>query len=204
MSATLRVSDFVENKTLFDVPPPIVQIDARQHPVTIHFDRRTRTDYVTQAVRKAIKIHTRLPAGGILIFLTGQQEIHGVCKKLESTFGIKVINARRGKKTVNHKRSLPPLFPSQESEASTSLDKAAQREYIWIQRSINNFLADALEVEDIELGGAQDAFTTDVDEGYASDAEALDTQSEGEDNGLQDLIKEDVDGRLPRYWTASG
>lgn len=95
MSATLRVSDFVENSTLFAIPPPIIEIDSRQHPVTIHFDKHTRTDYVTQAIRKSTKIHTRLPAGGILIFLTGQQEIVGVCKQLEKKYGTKAIEERK-------------------------------------------------------------------------------------------------------------
>ncbi|KAJ8518483.1 hypothetical protein ONZ45_g4442 [Pleurotus djamor] len=78
MSATLRVSDFAENRTLFPTPPPIINVAARQHPVTVHFSKRTSSDYVNEAVRKAGKIHTRLPPGGILIFLTGQNEITGV------------------------------------------------------------------------------------------------------------------------------
>jgi ATP-dependent RNA helicase DHX37/DHR1 len=99
MSATLRVSDFAENKTLFTTPPPVITVAARQHPVTIHFSRRTHPDYVTEAIKKASKIHTRLPPGGILIFLTGQNEITGVCKKLEAKFGrnaIKEKKRRRG------------------------------------------------------------------------------------------------------------
>lgn len=99
MSATLRVSDFAENRTLFTTPPPVITVAARQHPVTIHFSRRTHPDYVTEAIKKASKIHTRLPSGGILIFLTGQNEITGVCKKLEAKFGrntIKQKKRRRG------------------------------------------------------------------------------------------------------------
>ena len=95
MSATLRVSDFAENKTLFATPPPIIHIPARQHPVTVHFSRRTVSDYVSEAVKKASKIHARLPPGGILIFLTGQNEIIGVCRKLESRYGAKALEAKR-------------------------------------------------------------------------------------------------------------
>ena len=94
MSATLRVSDFAENTNLFDKPPPVINVAARQHPVTIHFSRRTYPDYVTQAIKKATKIHTRLPPGGILIFLTGQAEIAGVCRKLKAKFSVKAINAK--------------------------------------------------------------------------------------------------------------
>ena len=112
MSATLRVTDFAENQTLFSSPPPIINIATRQHPVTIHFSRRTHSDYVTQAIKKTIKIHTQLPPGGILIFLTGQNEIIGVCRKLEARFGQKVIEERqrrRGRQhsVIAHKTSLP-------------------------------------------------------------------------------------------------
>lgn len=73
MSATLRVEEFLENVRLFKVKPPIVTVEARQFPVTIHFNRRTSQNYVNEALRKAIKIHTCLPEGGILIFLTGRK-----------------------------------------------------------------------------------------------------------------------------------
>lgn len=95
MSATLRVSDFAENKTLFTTPPPVINVTTRQHPVTIHFSRRTYPDYVTQAIKKTSKIHTRLPPGGILIFLTGQAEIAGVCRKLEAKFSQKALEEKK-------------------------------------------------------------------------------------------------------------
>jgi ATP-dependent RNA helicase DHX37/DHR1 len=120
MSATLRVSDFVANPTLFSIPPPVIEINSRQHPVTIHFDRRTRTDYVTQAIRKSIKIHTRLPAGGILIFLTGQQEIAGVCKRLEKKFDARAIEERkRTRATSSNGNRLPKLFPPFDHDQTT-------------------------------------------------------------------------------------
>ncbi len=95
MSATLRNSDFVENAALFSTPPPVIKVPARQYPVTVHFNRRTSSDYVNDAIRKASKIHTRLPPGGILIFLTGQHEISGVCRRLEERYGAKSIAERK-------------------------------------------------------------------------------------------------------------
>lgn len=86
MSATLRVSDFSENGTLFPVPPPILNVAARQYPVSIHFNRRTPYDYATEAFKKTCKIHQRLPKGSILIFMTGQQEITHMVKKLRKEF----------------------------------------------------------------------------------------------------------------------
>ncbi|CAE7122042.1 unnamed protein product [Rhizoctonia solani] len=89
MSATLRLSDFAQNATLFSTPPPVISITTRQHPVTIHFDRRTRGDYVRVAETKVAKIHARLPPGGVLVFMTGQREIVELCDRLGKRFGPK-------------------------------------------------------------------------------------------------------------------
>ena len=86
MSATLRVSDFSENTALFSVPPPILKVDARQYPVSVHFNKRTPYNYVEEAAKKAIKIHKKLPPGGILIFLTGQNEITTTVRRLRREF----------------------------------------------------------------------------------------------------------------------
>ena len=87
MSATLRIQDFLENKTLFrDGPPPLVQIEGRQHPVTVHFARRTQSDYVEQAFSKVCRGHRLLPPGGILVFLTGQDEIISLSRRLSDAF----------------------------------------------------------------------------------------------------------------------
>ncbi|KAI9140458.1 P-loop containing nucleoside triphosphate hydrolase protein [Paraphysoderma sedebokerense] len=90
MSATLRVQDFTENRNLFDDPPPIINVEARQYPVNIHFNRRTpHIDHVTEAYNKICKIHSRLPKGGILVFLTGQNEIQSLVKKLRKKYPIR-------------------------------------------------------------------------------------------------------------------
>ena len=50
-------------------------MEARQFPVTIHYNKVTKEDYVEQAYKKCVKIHRQLPPGGILVFLTGKKEI---------------------------------------------------------------------------------------------------------------------------------
>jgi hypothetical protein len=88
MSATLRVSDFTENAPLFPIPPPVIEVSARQHPVTVHFNRRTPIyTYMQEAFKKACKIHRKLPGGGILIFLTGRREIEWMCRNLREELG---------------------------------------------------------------------------------------------------------------------
>ncbi|KRT81484.1 helicase, partial [Oryctes borbonicus] len=89
MSATLRIQDFTENRRLFKVAPPVINVEARQFPVTIHFNKRTNENYVKEALRKTTKIHTTLPEGGILVFVTGQREVNHLVHKLRSLFPLK-------------------------------------------------------------------------------------------------------------------
>ena len=87
MSATLRISDFLENPNLFrNGTPPMVQVEGRQFPVTIHFARKTQRDYVDEAFHKVCKGHKKLPPGGMLVFLTGQNEITAFIKRLKEAF----------------------------------------------------------------------------------------------------------------------
>ncbi|KAL7915365.1 P-loop containing nucleoside triphosphate hydrolase protein [Trichoderma velutinum] len=87
MSATLRIEDMTMNPSLFSTPPPVVEVEGRQHPVTIHFARRTHHDYVEEAFRKISRGHKKLPPGGFLVFLTGRNEILQLSKKLKAAFG---------------------------------------------------------------------------------------------------------------------
>lgn len=87
MSATLRVADFLANDRLFrENKPPIVQAEGRQYHVTEHFSRKTQRDFVAETVAKVSRGHRKLPPGGILVFLTGQDEIQTVAKRLRETF----------------------------------------------------------------------------------------------------------------------
>ncbi|CZT05495.1 hypothetical protein WAI453_004980 [Rhynchosporium graminicola] len=88
MSATLRITDFTENATLFAKPPPVLQAEGRQYPVVNHFARKTHHDYVEDAFLKISKGHKKLPPGGFLVFLTGQNEIIQLSKRLKEAFQI--------------------------------------------------------------------------------------------------------------------
>ena len=97
MSATLRVTDFTENPKLFahGRVPPVVKVPARQFPVTVHHNKKTELDdYETLAFNKICSIHKKLPEGGILVFLTGKQEIVDMYKRLNNALATK--KARRG------------------------------------------------------------------------------------------------------------
>eukprot|EP00392_Amoebophrya_sp_AT5.2_P010868 g10935.t1 len=83
MSATLRVCDFTENERLFSSPPPVVRIDAKTFPVTIHFDRFTSQDYIKDAAKRSLEIHEKLPPGTILVFATGRMEVHRIVNQIK-------------------------------------------------------------------------------------------------------------------------
>ena len=88
MSATVAAEELVANRSLFpDGPPPMLKVTGRQHPVVTHFSKSTELgDYAGKAITAVAKIHTKLPYGGILVFLTGQNEVEMVCKKLRQQF----------------------------------------------------------------------------------------------------------------------
>ncbi|CAL8345517.1 unnamed protein product [Lota lota] len=103
MSATLRVEDFTDNKKLFPSPPPVIKVDARQFPVSIHFNKRTPLeDYAGEIFHKTCKIHRMLPPGGILVFLTGQAEVHSVCRRLRKAFPFRKSITDMGKNKNTH------------------------------------------------------------------------------------------------------
>lgn len=136
MSATLRVEDFTQNTRLFKQTPPVIKVDARQHPVAIHFNRITYEDYLGEAYRKVCKIHRRLPDGGILVFLTGQQEVNLLCAKLRRTFPVKGVNVAENarveeaggggdeSKHIEKKKKRQRNKKKNEKESKPSLDQA--------------------------------------------------------------------------------
>ncbi|XP_019744561.1 putative ATP-dependent RNA helicase DHX37 [Hippocampus comes] len=149
MSATLRVEDFTDNQKLFKTPPPIVKVDARQFPVTIHFNKRTPLDdYTGEAFHKTCKIHRMLPSGGILVFLTGQAEVHSLCRRLRKAFPFRKGDtiAADGEEDDN-------------SEAVKRFKRAKQKKSVSLPRiDLDNYSAQPVDEgdEDREAGIAED------------------------------------------------
>ncbi|XP_011844282.1 PREDICTED: probable ATP-dependent RNA helicase DHX37 [Mandrillus leucophaeus] len=116
MSATLRVEDFTQNLRLFAKPPPVIKVESRQFPVTVHFNKRTPLeDYSGECFRKICKIHRMLPAGGILVFLTGQAEVHALCRRLRKAFPLS--RARPQEKDDDQKDSAQEMRKFKKSRA---------------------------------------------------------------------------------------
>ena len=65
-------------------------MESRQYSVTVHFNKRTPVDYLGEAYHKVCKIHRQLNTGNILVFVTGQAEVHRLCRKLRKNFPSKL------------------------------------------------------------------------------------------------------------------
>lgn len=74
MSATLNAERFSE---FFD-GAEICYISGRQYPVQIHYTYTPEPDYLDACLRTIFQLHTKLPPGDILVFLTGQDEIEAL------------------------------------------------------------------------------------------------------------------------------
>eukprot|EP00172_Hildenbrandia_rubra_P002223 Plantae.Rhodophyta-Hildenbrandia_rubra.ctg29237.p1 GENE.Plantae.Rhodophyta-Hildenbrandia_rubra.ctg29237~~Plantae.Rhodophyta-Hildenbrandia_rubra.ctg29237.p1 ORF type:complete len:725 (+),score=102.98 Plantae.Rhodophyta-Hildenbrandia_rubra.ctg29237:133-2307(+) len=79
MSATLDAGKF---QAYFN-DAPLFEVAGRMYPVEILYSPEPETDYVQAAVRTVIEIHLHEPAGDILVFLTGEDEIEESCRLIE-------------------------------------------------------------------------------------------------------------------------
>ncbi|XP_045805555.1 probable pre-mRNA-splicing factor ATP-dependent RNA helicase DEAH2 [Trifolium pratense] len=78
MSATIDAEKFQG----YFVGAPLMKVPGRLHPVEIFYTEEPERDYFEAAVRTVVQIHMCEPAGDILVFLTGEEEIEDACCKI--------------------------------------------------------------------------------------------------------------------------
>jgi len=85
MSATLDARA-LSRRELWPAPPRLVELEGRQHPVSVHFARETvLEDYAGAALEVVRRVHREVADdGAILVFLTGRREIEAFCGELRS------------------------------------------------------------------------------------------------------------------------
>ena len=155
MSATLRIADFMNNPNLFrGGPPPLLQAEGRQYPVSIHFARRTERDYLEEVFQKVSRGHKKLPPGGMLVFLTGQNEITALAKRLRNTFA-----NNQGAQLSNHKVRLAATEAPLETEDFDLGDIRSKQELgdYDAEEDIDDF--DDTEEKEFEVGEPAAAFS---------------------------------------------
>ena len=134
MSATLRVNEFSENKIFSGIlKPRIVEISSRQYPVHIYHSKKTENDYINEAFKYCCKIHSRLPEGNVIVFLTGKREILDLCRKLKDEF--MGINEENELEKDNNKENIniikeQPKFNEQEGKNEKNNEEKKEEEKI--------------------------------------------------------------------------
>jgi ATP-dependent RNA helicase DHX37/DHR1 len=149
---------------------------------------------VTESLKKASQIHARLPPGGILIFLTGQNEIIGLCRKLEAKYGRKALDVKRNRRRPQGLRDTPDHYSD---EPRIAVPTQGENRPTFPVCLSNGIIAD-VEPEDMELGDLQGDLAFDVDGSLADDdPEALDTDDE---NAADKELGIDIDEIDSMFW----
>ncbi|KAK0415276.1 hypothetical protein QR680_011864 [Steinernema hermaphroditum] len=104
MSATLRIDDFTQTRLFPTITPKIIKCESRQFPVTVHFEKKTPENYMAAAFKKVCKIHESLPAGAILIFVSGQLEVKRLMSQLKARYP---WSSDRNAKNRRNKKATP-------------------------------------------------------------------------------------------------
>ncbi|XP_033627885.1 probable ATP-dependent RNA helicase DHX37 [Asterias rubens] len=189
MSATLRVEDFTENQRLFKIKPPVIKVESRQFPVTVHFNKRTPIDnYMEEAEKKVLKIHRTLPPGGILVFVTGQNEVSSLCSKLRSRY-----NKNKGRKpTLKRKPSEGGSNEEEQIKEDEDSIKAFKKMKL-PKISLDNYSVKPYEEEEVDE-------TKDDEDDQSDDGFQVNEADEDEDNMPQEESEDEVPLHvLPMY-----
>lgn len=102
-SATLDAESFRSYFAASDLDAAIMSLEGRMFPVDIQYLAEPCSDYIVRAVETVLDIHSKEPAGDILVFLTGREEIDRA---------IEMVQDQLGKRKVAHSLEmvLLPLY----------------------------------------------------------------------------------------------
>jgi ATP-dependent RNA helicase DHX37/DHR1 len=138
--------------------------------VTIHHSKTTELDdYTEVAFRKICKVHRKLPQGGILVFLTGKQEIIRMVNRLRRALNPK-RNGRMGSNST-------PC--SGAADVSPTLSDAGLEGNGQVPRDLDDDEVDGdlFQSDDYDDYEDPDGNDTDIDDGTAKDVS--DPESDG-------------------------
>ncbi|KAF9906091.1 putative ATP-dependent RNA helicase DHR1 [Linnemannia zychae] len=160
---------------------PVVSVDVKKiYGLTMHFNKRTpEVDYVTEAFKKVSKIHSKLPEGAILVFLSGQAEITELVKKLRKKFPFNNPNTphlNNGSKPGDAKK-LPNGKPGAEDKSTSQETTETEANQELDPRN------EDVELEDMAIG---DSEVVAQIEGMEEDDEAFDLDGSDSEEELDE------------------
>lgn len=112
-SATMNAERF----SRFFGGAPQFTIPGRTFPVDVLYSKSPCEDYVDAAVKQVLNIHLSQPAGDILVFMTGQEDIEITCE---------VIAERLALLDSPPKLSILPIYSSMPADLQTKIFDAAE------------------------------------------------------------------------------
>ncbi len=74
---------------------PVFTISGRTFPVEVMFSKTVVEDHVEGAVKQVLSIHLSQPAGDILVFMTGQEDIEVTCAVIAGIFFLLFLKFRK-------------------------------------------------------------------------------------------------------------
>ncbi|KAM7521447.1 hypothetical protein LguiA_011349 [Lonicera macranthoides] len=189
MSATLRVEDFVSGRRIFRETPPVIEVPTRQYPVTVHFSKRTEiVDYVGQAYKKVLSIHKRLPAGGILVFVTGQREVEYLCRMLRKASREMVEN---NSKRANESSAVSePIEDYDTKEIHEAFEIQGNSSYQQTDR-FSSYDGDHGELSDNESDFSYDSEEDSDLEAFGDERDLLNQETPNSESDLANALGED-------------
>ena len=115
-----------ETKSQLNTVLPIIDIKARQFDVKKFHMKDTPSDYeyLNVAIRKAGKIHTTLPAGDILIFVSTANECNLIAKRLAELFPKRNLVEKKAEKCSQESKLVDKSKPVQFKQVSLTSFKS--------------------------------------------------------------------------------
>jgi len=112
-SATLDAAKF---STFFN-HAPVFTIPGRRYPVDIYYSKAPETDFIRAAVSTTLQIHTTQPAGDILVFMPGQEDIEAAEEEMRER--MRALGARVGSEVAE--LIILPLYANLPVEAQARI-----------------------------------------------------------------------------------
>jgi ATP-dependent RNA helicase DHX37/DHR1 len=118
-------------------------------------------NYIEEVLKKISKIHQKLPPGGILVFLTGQEEIRDVCTKLRAQFPPRTMERSDERILEPRVKCLVKQMDMEAEDVEIEQDNEYVEEEEFSENDSNASVSDESEFEDL------------VDESLSLEAEPL-------------------------------
>lgn len=144
-------------------------------------------NFFKEALRKTVKIHTTLPEGGILVFVTGQREVTHLVQKLRSLFPLK-----QKEKVLAIAKNLNKDAPIKKENSDDDTFEEKLQRILKKQKKKNIKIIPEIDLDEYKVGDEEN--DSNDEENYLSDNDA-----EADDNLISAPLNSEPLWVLPLY-----